>query len=90
MNSTMSLINDVKCIVATFIGYFSNIFKFDASVDLSFISSIVNFGSLAKAEDNEAVTTEVTDFKIRKALFSLVPNKSSGPNGYSMDFFQKS
>jgi hypothetical protein len=41
------------------------------------------------AEDNEMLTTPFTKKEFREAMFSMHPDKCSGPNGYSPGFYQQ-
>jgi len=65
--------------------YFVNIFQQQAS-DFSSVINVIH--PSISVNDNDILTTPFTKAEFRDAIFSMHPDKCSGPNGYSPGFYQ--
>ena len=65
--------------------YFVNIFQQQAS-DFSSVIDVIH--PSISVNDNDILTTPFTKAEFRDAIFSMHPDKCSGPDGYSPGFYQ--
>jgi len=65
--------------------YFVNIFQQQAS-DFSSVIDVIN--PSISANDNDLLTAPFNKVEFRDAIFSMHPDKCSGPDGYSLGFYQ--
>jgi hypothetical protein len=65
--------------------YFVNIFQQKDS-DFSSVIDVIN--QSISVHDNDILTAPFTKVKFREAIFSMHPDKCSGPDGYSPGFYQ--
>ncbi|XP_019182124.1 PREDICTED: uncharacterized protein LOC109177267 [Ipomoea nil] len=65
--------------------YFQNIFT---SKGVDFGSNLDGFNATISLEDNQRLLRPFQSDDVREALFSMAPDKSPGPDGFSPAFFQ--
>lgn len=71
---------------ATIIQYFAGLFTSSESEWSTVINSIQ---CRVTAEQNEMMLVPVMDLEVKDALFSMHPEKSPGPDGMSLGFYQR-
>uniref|UniRef100_A0A803PXY9 Reverse transcriptase n=1 Tax=Cannabis sativa TaxID=3483 RepID=A0A803PXY9_CANSA len=66
--------------------YFTNLFSTSGSMANNLVEGLV---PLVSPQQNVDLIQDVTAEEVRKALFQMHPNKSPGPDGMTLGFFQK-
>jgi len=79
-------VSDSKRMCDTAKNYFLELFQKNNSVAALVIEIIRQFVSV---EDNILLTAPFTKKEFREAMFSMHPDKCSGPDGYSLRFYQQ-
>jgi Reverse transcriptase (RNA-dependent DNA polymerase) len=80
---------DSEVIKAHILGYYKNLLGSKGSTWVSFSNTIWEQHECVLDSENASLIAPFTEEEIRCAVFSMNPNKSPGPDGFSILFYQK-
>lgn len=67
--------------------YFTELFSSSTPADIKV--SLNHLGSIISLEMNESLCKDISPAEIKKAVFSIHPEKTPGPDGMTALFYQK-
>ncbi|XP_048613347.1 uncharacterized protein LOC125587196 [Brassica napus] len=87
LDANGNIVEDEEGLVAIATSYFRQIFESSITEDIE--EALSEVPTTITGSMNDSLTTHVSEWEVKLALFSMHPDKASGPDGMTALFYQK-